>query len=124
MDDSIVRGTTSRKIVNMVREAGATEVHVRITSPPTAFSCVYGIDTPTRAELIASDHSLEEIRRFIRADSLAYLSLEGVLGSVSGSPDSYCTACWSGDYPVPAESHGEPQAELFPLRLEAAGSGA
>ena len=124
VDDSIVRGTTSRKIVNMVREAGATEVHVRITSPPTAFSCVYGIDTPTRAELIASDHSLEEIRRFIRADSLAYLSLEGVLGSVSGSPDSYCTACWSGDYPVPAESHGEPQAELFPLRLEAAGSGA
>ena len=124
VDDSIVRGTTSRKIVNMVREAGATEVHVRITSPPTAFSCVYGIDTPTRSELIASDHSQEEIRRFIRADSLAYLSLEGVLGSVSGSPDSYCTACWSGDYPVPAESHGEPQAELFPLRLEAAGSGA
>ena len=122
VDDSIVRGTTSRKIVNMVREAGATEVHVRITSPPTAFSCVYGIDTPTRSELIASDHSQEEIRRFIRADSLAYLSLEGVLGSVSGSPDSYCTACWSGDYPVPAESHGEPQAELFPLRLEAAGS--
>ncbi len=120
VDDSIVRGTTSRKIVNMVREAGATEVHVRITSPPTAFSCVYGIDTPTRSELIASDHSREEIRRFIRADSLAYLSIEGVLGSVSGGPDSYCTACWSGDYPVPAESHGKPQAELFPLRPEAA----
>ncbi len=119
VDDSIVRGTTSRKIVSMVREAGASEVHIRITSPPTAFSCIYGIDTPTRGELIASDHSLEEIRRFIRADSLGYLSLEGLLGCVSGSPDTYCTACWTGEYPVPDEGHGETQAELFPLRLEA-----
>jgi len=119
VDDSIVRGTTSRKIVNMVREAGASEVHVRITSPPTAWSCVYGIDTPTRGELIASDHSLEDTRRFVRADSLAYLSLDGLLGCVSGSNDSYCTACWNGDYPVPDEGRAEPQAELFPLRLEA-----
>ncbi len=119
VDDSIVRGTTSRKIVNMVREAGAVEVHVRVTSPPTAFSCIYGIDTPTRSELIASDHSLEEIRRFIRADSLAYLSLEGLLGCVSGDADSYCTSCWTGEYPVPGEGPGEAQGELFPLRLEA-----
>ncbi len=118
VDDSIVRGTTSRKIVNMVREAGATEVHLRITSPPSAFSCSYGIDTPTRSELIAADHSLEEIRGFVRADSLAYLSLEGVLGSLSGSADSYCAACWNGDYAVAVESRPVSQAELFPLRLE------
>ncbi|HEX4952541.1 MAG TPA: amidophosphoribosyltransferase [Thermoanaerobaculia bacterium] len=117
VDDSIVRGTTSRKIVQLVREAGAVEVHVRIPSPPTAWPCHYGIDTPTRGELIASHLSVAEIADFIGADSLAYLSLEGLLASAAGLPDSYCTACWTGRYPVPA--HGDPrQVELFPIRTE------
>jgi amidophosphoribosyltransferase len=118
VDDSIVRGTTSRKIVRMVRDAGAAEVHVRISAPPTEWPCHYGIDTPTRGELIASDHSVEEIRRFIEADSLAYLSLDGLLGSVSGPRDSYCTACWTGDYRVPISAEDKRQAELFPIRAE------
>jgi amidophosphoribosyltransferase len=118
VDDSIVRGTTSRKIVSMVRDAGAAEIHVRISAPPTQWPCHYGIDTPTREELIASHHSVEEIRRFIEADSLAYLSLEGMLGSVSGPADSYCTACWTGDYRVPLTPRDQRQAELFPIRVE------
>ena len=118
VDDSIVRGTTSRKIVRMVRDAGAAEVHVRISAPPTQWPCHYGIDTPTRGELIASDHSVEEIRRFVEADSLAYLSLDGLLASVSGPRDSYCTACWTGDYRVPISAEDKRQAELFPIRAE------
>src|SRR6185369_7606726 len=118
VDDSIVRGTTSRKIVSMVRDAGAAEIHVRISAPPTQWPCHYGIDTPTREELIASHHSVEEIRRFIEADSLAYLSLEGLLASVTGPSDSYCTACWTGDYRVPLTPRDQRQAELFPLRVE------
>lgn len=119
VDDSIVRGTTSRKIVRMVRdEGGAAEVHVRISAPPTQWPCHYGIDTPHRDELIAAQHSLEEIRQYIEADSLAYLSLEGMLGSVSGPPDSYCTACWTGDYRVPITPGDRRQAELFPIRVE------
>jgi amidophosphoribosyltransferase len=118
VDDSIVRGTTSRKIVRMVRDAGAAEVHVRISAPPTAWPCHYGIDTPTRAELIASDHGVEEIRRHIEADSLAYLSLAGLLASVTGPADSYCTACWTGDYRVPISAADRRQAELFPIRAE------
>jgi amidophosphoribosyltransferase len=113
VDDSIVRGTTSRKIVRMVREGGAAEVHVRISAPPTQWPCHYGIDTPTREELIASHHSVEDIRQFIDADSLAYLSIDGMLGSVSGAPESYCTACWTGDYPVAIGDRR--QAELFPM---------
>jgi amidophosphoribosyltransferase len=116
VDDSIVRGTTSRKIVRLVRDAGAAEVHVRISAPPTQWPCHYGIDTPTRGELIASDHSVEEIRRFVEADSLAYLSLDGLLASVSGPRDSYCTACWTGDYRVPISAEDKRQAELFPIR--------
>ena len=121
VDDSIVRGTTSRKIVRMVRDAGAAEVHVRISAPPTQWPCHYGIDTPTRGELIASEHSVEEIRRYIESDSLAYLSLDGMLGSVSGPRDSYCTACWTGDYRVPISAEDKRQAELFPIRAEDAG---
>jgi amidophosphoribosyltransferase len=98
IDDSIVRGTTSRKIVRMVREAGAAEIHLRISSPPTAWPCFYGIDTPTRSELIASKYSPEEIARFVTADSLGYLSLEGLHGAVGGS--GYCDACFSGNYPL------------------------
>jgi len=118
VDDSIVRGTTSRKIVSMVREAGAAEIHVRISAPPTQWPCHYGIDTPTREELIASHHTVEEIRRFIEADSLAYLSLEGMLASVSGPPESYCNACWTGEYRVPLTPRDQRQAELFPIQVE------
>jgi amidophosphoribosyltransferase len=118
IDDSIVRGTTSRKIVRMMREAGAAEVHLRISSPPTAWPCYYGIDTPRRAELIASAHPLEEIRGFVEADSLAYLSLGGLLSCVSGPHGSYCTACWSGEYPVSITGEDRRQAELFPVGEE------
>ena len=99
VDDSIVRGTTSRKIVKMIRNAGAKEVHMRISSPPTKWPCYFGIDTPTREQLIASSHSVDEICRFIGADSLAYLSLDGILSAV-GNGNSFCTACFDGNYPV------------------------
>lgn len=100
VDDSIVRGTTSRKIVKMVREAGAKEVHMRISSPTTNYPCFYGIDTPTRKELIASSHTIEEIRKYITADSLAYLSLEGLKEALSEDQHRYCYACFDGNYPV------------------------
>lgn len=101
IDDSIVRGTTSRKIIKMVRDAGAREVHLRISSPPTQWPCYYGIDTPTRRELIASSHSVEEIARYVTADSLGYLSLDGMLSAVTdGDPSHYCHACFSGQYAI------------------------
>ncbi len=100
IDDSIVRGTTSRKIVKMVRAAGAREVHVRISCPPTISPCFYGVDTPRRSELIAATHSLEEIRRYLGADSLGYLSLDGLVQSVHGGGRWYCTSCYTGKYPV------------------------
>jgi len=109
VDDSIVRGTTCRKLVSMVRAAGAREVHMRISSPPTIGSCFYGIDTPRREELIASQHSVEEIRDFIGADSLGYLSTEGLFafqrngGSLGAT---FCSACFTGDYPVPIIDEG------------------
>jgi len=100
VDDSIVRGTTSKKIVRMLRDAGAKELHVRISSPPTLASCHYGIDTPTRRELIASTASVGEIRDFIGADSLGYLSTEGMLQAFGRPQQSTCTACFTGVYPV------------------------
>jgi amidophosphoribosyltransferase len=101
VDDSIVRGTTSRKIVRMVRQAGAREVHLRISCPPTISPCFYGVDTPTRGELIASNHSVEEIRRFVEADSLSYLSLESLRKAVGDDEKhEYCYACYTGDYPT------------------------
>lgn len=105
VDDSIVRGTTSRKIVKMIRAAGAAEVHVRISSPPVNGPCHYGIDTPTRAELIASSYSVEETARFIEADSLGYLSPEGLLAAVGefGDDEHHCSACFTGRYPVPLQ---------------------
>ncbi len=99
IDDSIVRGTTSRKIVSMVRAAGAREVHMRVSSAPTVGPCYYGVDTPRRAELIASTHSVDEIRRYIRADSLGYLSLEGMERAVEENR-SFCTSCYTNRYPV------------------------
>jgi amidophosphoribosyltransferase len=125
VDDSIVRGTTSRKIVKMLRDAGAKEIHMRISSPPTKWPCYYGIDTPTRGELIASSHGVEEINQYITSDSLAYLSLDKMIAAVTsskvppaptngkslpmakeaheGSP--YCHACWSGEYPIEFTQH-------------------
>ncbi len=100
VDDSIVRGTTSRKIVRMVRGAGAREVHLRISCPPTISPCYYGVDTPNSAELIAANHSVEEIRRFVEADSLAYLSMGGLHAAVEDTQGHYCYACYTGDYPT------------------------
>jgi amidophosphoribosyltransferase len=101
VDDSIVRGTTSRKIVRMVRAAGAKEVHVRISCPPTISPCFYGVDTPRKSELIAATHTIEEIREFLEADSVAYLSLEGLLSTVHSDRNKYCSSCYTGCYPVP-----------------------
>jgi amidophosphoribosyltransferase len=100
IDDSIVRGTTSKKIVRMVREAGAREVHVRISCPPTVSPCYYGVDTPNKSELIAANMTVPEICSFIEADSLGYLSLEGMLAAAGMSPDASCVACWNGQYPT------------------------
>jgi amidophosphoribosyltransferase len=100
IDDSIVRGTTSKKIVRMVREAGAKEIHVRISCPPTISPCYYGVDTPNKSELIAAQLSIEEIRKFIEADSLGYLSLEGMIEATELSADSACVACWNEKYPT------------------------
>ena len=114
VDDSIVRGTTSRKIVRMLREAGAKKVHMRISSPPTTGPCYYGIDTPTRSELIASSSSVEEIRKFIDADSLCYLSHEGMYGFLDGRMQGFCDACFSGNYPVHFDDEGHTrQLHLF-----------
>ena len=100
VDDSIVRGTTSKKIVEMVRDAGATEVHMRISCPPTAHSCYYGVDTPHRKDLIASRMTVEETCEYIGADSLGYLSLAGMLESIGLETNSTCSACWTGKYPT------------------------
>ncbi len=100
VDDSIVRGTTSKKIVQMVREAGAKEVHMRISCPPTVSPCYYGVDTPRKAELIAAQMSVEEVRRYIEADSLGYLSLEGMLEAIGLEENTACVACWNGKYPT------------------------
>jgi amidophosphoribosyltransferase len=100
VDDSIVRGTTSRKIVRMVRSAGAREVHVRIAGPPTISPCFYGVDTPNQSELIAANQPIEEIRRFLEADSLGYLSLGALRQAVSDENHDYCYACYTGDYPT------------------------
>jgi len=102
VDDSIVRGTTTKGLVALVRGAGAREVHMRVSSPPIIGPCYYGIDTPNREELIAANHTVEEIARLIGVDSLAYLSLDGMLGAVPGGPDGFCHACFSGNYPTPA----------------------
>lgn len=122
VDDSIVRGTTSRKIVSMVREAGAVEVHMRIASPPTTHSCFYGVDTPKRKDLMASRLTVEEMGKEIGADSLAFLSIDGLyraMGQDKRQPDApqYCDACFTGDYPIALTdqdgNHGDTQKDLF-----------
>ncbi len=105
VDDSIVRGTTSRKIVKMLRAAGASEVHLRISSPPTAWPCYCGIDTPTRQELIASSHGVDEIARHVTADTLGYLSLEGLYQALGQAREGFCDACFSGEYLVEFPHH-------------------
>ena len=115
VDDSIVRGTTSRKIVSIMRAAGAKEIHMRVTSPPLIAPCYYGIDIPTRHELIASSKSVEEIRKFIGADSLGYLSLDAVLRAVEDNK-RYCSACFTNKYPTAVVSDPaveERQISLF-----------
>jgi amidophosphoribosyltransferase len=117
VDDSVVRGTTSRKIVKMLKAAGATEVHLRVSSPPTRWPCYYGIDTPSRQELIASSHSVEEIARYVTADSVGYLSLEG-LGAAVDDPagNTFCNACFSGQYLTPlGDREREALESLAPL---------
>jgi amidophosphoribosyltransferase len=113
IDDSIVRGTTSRKIVRMIRNAGATEVHMRLSSPPIQWPCYYGIDTPTRKELIGASHNVEEIRRYLGADSLGYLSLEGMLKATGSDPAGFCHACFTGQYRVGITPEATPQLRLF-----------
>jgi amidophosphoribosyltransferase len=113
IDDSIVRGTTSRKIVQLCRAAGAREVHVRISCPPTIGSCRYGIDTPNEEELIASTQSVEEIGHYVGADSLSFLSLDGMLGAAGRSTESVCTACWTNDQPVAIPRAESAQLGLF-----------
>jgi amidophosphoribosyltransferase len=115
VDDSIVRGTTSRKIVKMVRAAGAKEVHVRISCPPTISPCYYGVDTPSRLELIAATHTLEEITKYLDADSVGYLSLEGLMTAVGSQRGSYCSSCYTGVYPVPVP---QDQATYLQLALK------
>jgi amidophosphoribosyltransferase len=113
VDDSIVRGTTSRKIVKMVRAAGASEVHMRISSPPIQWPCYYGIDTPTRKELIGSSHEVSEIQRYLGADSLGYLSLDGMLKATGNDPANFCHACFTGQYKVGFETGDLAQLKLF-----------
>jgi len=112
VDDSIVRGTTTPQIVRLLRGAGAKEIHVRICSPPIRHPCFFGVDMATRRELIASQKSVEEVRQFIGADTLGYLSLEGLLESVGLPKETFCTACFTGDYPIPV------QLEMDKLALE------
>ena len=119
IDDSLVRGTTTRKIVKMVRAAGAREVHMRISCPPTISPCFYGVDTPAKKELVASSHTVEEICKNIEADSLAYLSLPGLLKAVNATDNEFCTACYTGKYPIdfvdgmPVPKEPNPQLDLW-----------
>jgi amidophosphoribosyltransferase len=104
VDDSIMRGTTARARVITLREAGAKEVHMRVSCPPHKWPCAYGIDFPTRKELMAANNSLEQIRDFLGADSLGYLSLEGMIAGTGLPASEFCTACYTGKYPSPVES--------------------
>ena len=117
VDDSLVRGTTSRELVQMIRQAGAREVHFRVASAPITGPCYYGIDTPTKSELIASSHSLEEIRRHLGVESLGYLSLEGMLRAGGGDPSEFCHACFSGEYPTAIPDATQKSRHATPLQV-------
>ncbi|MBN1974936.1 MAG: amidophosphoribosyltransferase [Sedimentisphaerales bacterium] len=103
IDDSIVRGTTTRSKIRALRQAGAKEIHLRVSCPPIRFPCFYGIDFPTKEELLANNRDIEQIRKFLVVDSIGYISLEGMLGCAIKPPDNYCTACWSGTYRIPVD---------------------
>lgn len=107
VEDSIVRGTTLKQLTRLIRKAGASEIHVRVSSPPIRFPCYYGMDFPTQKELIAHEHSVEDIRRFLEVDSLGYLSLEGLLAAVPDADPRFCCACFNGDYPIAPEKRSE-----------------
>ena len=117
IDDSIVRGTTSRKLVVALRDAGATEVHMRISSPPVTHPCFYGIDTDTQDQLIAARLTLEEIRDHLKVDSLAYLSKEGMVEAAKAESGHFCSACFDGQYPIPMDR----EVMASKLMLEPAG---
>ena len=120
VDDSLVRGTTSKGLVQMIRAAGAREVHFRVASPPITGPCYYGIDTPTKSELIASSHSVEEIRLHLGVDTLGYLSLDGMLRAAGGEPAEFCHACFSGQYPTPSpddHAHARHAPPLVPITV-------
>jgi len=117
VDDSIVRGTTTPSVVRVLRKAGVKEVHMRICAPPIRYPCFFGVDMATRRELIASQKSVTEIRDFIGADSLGYLSIEGLIESIGLPRDIFCMACFTGDYPIPI------QLEMDKLALETTSSG-
>ena len=104
VDDSIVRGTTTKSKVNALRQAGAKEIHMRVSCPPLRYPCFYGIDFPTKEELLANNKDMEQIKNYLEADSVGYLSLQGMLSSVSLPKENYCTACWSGKYPIPVKT--------------------
>ncbi|HEV8509870.1 MAG TPA: amidophosphoribosyltransferase [Gemmatimonadales bacterium] len=116
VDDSLVRGTTSRELVQMIRQAGAAEVHFRVASAPITGPCYYGIDTPTKSELIASSHSLEEIRQHLGVDTLGYLSLDGMLRAMGGDQTEFCHACFSGDYPTAIPDDASRARRVVPLQ--------
>lgn len=114
IDDSVMRGTTSRKIIKMIRNAGAKEIHFRVSAPPTVSPCYYGIDIPTHKELIASTHSIEEIQKYLRVDSLAYLTLDTMHKAVEGHKGGgFCDACFTSNYPVEFQDHAGNQKSLF-----------
>jgi amidophosphoribosyltransferase len=114
VDDSIVRGTTTRQLVATLKEAGAAEVHLRITSPPIRWPCFYGIDMSTRGELIAAGNDVDAVREFVGADSLAHLSLDALVESTEAPTSAFCRACFDGEYPVPIPD-GERAPEKFAL---------
>ncbi|OQA23332.1 MAG: Amidophosphoribosyltransferase precursor [Actinobacteria bacterium ADurb.Bin346] len=101
VDDSIVRGNTSRKVVQMLYSAGAKEIHMRISSPPLLYPCYYGIDMATKKEFVANHRTLEDIRKYLNVDSLRYISIDGLVKAIGESKDKFCFACFNGDYPVP-----------------------
>jgi amidophosphoribosyltransferase len=104
VDDSIVRGTTTKGKINALRQAGAKEVHMRVSCPPIRYPCFYGVDFPTKEELLANGRDMQQIKEFLDVDSIGYISLEGMLACASLPKDHYCTACWSGNYPIPIQT--------------------
>ncbi len=111
VDDSIMRGTTMRKIIKMFRRAGAKEVHVRISAPPTRFPCFYGIDIPTHSELIAATHTIEEVRKYLRVDSIEYMTIDTMIDAINRPDQKFCKACFNGDYPCPLEEHDDDEED-------------